>query len=129
MSTPSTEDLARYALSVTGHPLAWHIGGPKGFWLPDTGSISIRHGMSEAQTRSTLAHELAHAESDHPCGNDPSIENAAHKRAAQMLITRDQYAQVERIYGADICRIAEELNVTVHLTKIWRDTSERATVQ
>ena len=43
--------------------------------------ISIRLGMTDAQTRSTLAHELAHAEAGDPCGVIPLAERAADRRA------------------------------------------------
>ncbi|MGP6173360.1 hypothetical protein [Corynebacterium sp. A21] len=77
--------------------------------------------MSEAQTRSTLAHEIAHAESGDPCGHLPMAERSADRRATQILISTSQYAEIERIYGPDLPRIAEELCVTIHHATIWRD--------
>ena len=50
-----------------GIRVVWHRGGPKGAWLPP-GTVSVREGMSGAQTRCTLAHELAHALAGDPAG-------------------------------------------------------------
>lgn len=120
VEAPSIEMLTRYAHGLTGQPVAWHRGGPKGAWLPDPGIISIRLGMTDAQTRSTLAHELAHAEAGDPCGVIPLAERAADRRAAQMLIHAEQWASIEVIYGPDVGRIADELCVTEHLARTWR---------
>ena len=76
--------------------------------------------MSVAQTRCTLAHEIAHAQHDDPCGHDNRAETRADRRASHLLITPMAYAQAERTFDGDINRIAEELTVTVHLIEVWR---------
>lgn len=48
-------------------------------------------------------------------------ERSADRRAAQILIITSEYAEIERIYGPDIPRIAEELCVTIHHATIWRN--------
>lgn len=40
--------------------LAWHDDGPDGWFCHDTMVLSIRRGMSQAERRSTVAHELQH---------------------------------------------------------------------
>jgi hypothetical protein len=42
--------------------LAWHDGGDLGFTDFESLTVSLRRGQTEAQLRSTLAHELAHVE-------------------------------------------------------------------
>lgn len=116
--TPSINQLAALAHQVTGHHVRWHLDGPKGEW--DGTRISIRHGMSLAQTRCTLAHEIAHAQHHDPCGHDDRAEHRADRRAAHLLITPMAYAQAEKTFDGDINRIAEELTVTVHLAQVWR---------
>lgn len=123
VQTLSTRDLFDLALKITGHPVRWHLHGPKGSWTGQL--ISLRHGMSEAQTRSTLAHEIAHAARRDPPGHYHSHELRADRAAAHLLITPDAYAEAERMFGTDIDRIAAELGITTHLAIVWRDTHER----
>lgn len=40
--------------------LAWHDGGPKGRFDHDTLTLSLRLGMTQAERRSTVRHELEH---------------------------------------------------------------------
>lgn len=124
-STPTTNQLLDLAHKITGHPVMWHRGGPKGSW--DGHRITLRHGMSDNQTRSTIAHELAHAAYQDPPGHHPGRERRADRTAARFLITTASYARAEQMYGADIHRIADELGTTTHLATIWRDTHERTT--
>lgn len=125
MSTPSTDQLLDLAHKITGHPVLWYRGGPKGEW--DGRRITLRHGMSDRQTRSTLAHEIAHAARRDPPGHYPTYEQRADRAAAHLLITPDAYAQAEMMFGTDIDRIAAELGTTRHLATVWRATHERIT--
>lgn len=125
VKTPSTSQLLDLAWKITGHPVRWHLHGPKGSW---TGRlISLRHGMSDAQTRSTIAHEIAHAVRQDPPGHNPAHEARADRAAAHLLITPDAYAQAELMFGTDIDRIAAELGTTRHLATVWRDSHDRIT--
>lgn len=40
--------------------LAWHDDGPRGWYDFDTQTISLRRGLTQAERRSTLRHELEH---------------------------------------------------------------------
>lgn len=40
--------------------LAWHDEGPAGWFDHDAMTLSLRRGMSQAERRSTVAHELQH---------------------------------------------------------------------
>ncbi|MBC3186397.1 ImmA/IrrE family metallo-endopeptidase [Corynebacterium sp. zg-331] len=122
--TLSTETLIDLA-EAEGISVHWHTGGPKGAWIPETQRISIRYGMSEAQTRCTLAHELGHARYGHPAGHDERHEKIAWRYAAQLLISEADYAAAERAYGHDHRIIAARLGVTQHLVGVWAETWER----
>ena len=120
MPTPSTNQLLDLAHKITGHPVLWYRGGPKGDW--DGQRITLRHGMTDVQTRCTIAHELAHAVHHDPPGHYPTHETRADRAAAHLLITPAEYAQAELIFGPDVDRIAAEIGVTRHLATVWRDT-------
>ena len=107
-----------------GIRVVWHRGGPKGAWLPP-GTVSVREGMSGAQTRCTLAHELAHALAGDPAGCEGWRERRADERAAEMLISDEAYAAAEVAYGAEPGALARELDVTVRMVEVWRDCRER----
>ena len=124
VKTPSTNDLLCLA-ETAGVPVTWHRGGPQGAWIPQQNRISIRDGMDDAHTRSTLAHELAHMVFRHPPKATQRQERQADKFAAKLLITEAGYASAEAIYGPSPQQIAAELNVTTHLLAVWRNTYER----
>lgn len=114
---------------LTGQPVAWHRGGPKGAWFPDQRLVSIRLGMTDAQTRTTLAHEAAHAErGDPPCRPDSPEECRANRRATKILIRPEAYEQAERIYGPQPFLIAAELCVTRELVETYQRVHPRNTV-
>lgn len=123
MRTPSIDTLIDVAENHGLH-VDWHRGGPKGAWLPPD-TISIRVGMTDAETLSALAHELGHFANTDPCGDDPRAEARADRHAARILIDPDDYAVAEAVYGPCLPRIAAELGVTQHLATVWRDTYER----
>ncbi|MGP9622576.1 ImmA/IrrE family metallo-endopeptidase [Corynebacterium sp. AOP34-AQ2-28] len=123
VQTPSLNHLHHLVRWRTGRPVRWHIGGPKGAWKD--GRVSIRHGMSDAQTKSTIAHELSHVAHDDLCDGDDAVEDRANREASHLLIPPMAYAKAELAYGPDIHKIAEEIGVTTHLAMTWRDTFKR----
>ncbi|WP_369685178.1 ImmA/IrrE family metallo-endopeptidase [Corynebacterium glyciniphilum] len=104
--SPSLNHLHTLARQTTGKPVRWHTGGQKGAWLIP--QVNLRHGMTDSQTRSTLAHELSHAAHRDPCGNDPAVEARANREASHLLIPPMAYAKTELVYGPDIHKIAED---------------------
>lgn len=80
--------------------------------------IVLRIGMTKAQTRSVLAHELGHAYYGHECDRGPE-DRQADKYAAQLLIDPSDYARAERIC-LDEWAIAEELEVTVKVVRDYK---------
>ena len=111
MKTPSTNELISIA-EAAGVRVTWHKGGPKGAWLPHARRISLRHGMDDAATRCTMAHELAHMWLGHPAPASNRQERQADRFAAQLLVSPVEYALAEQIYEARPQLIAAELGVT-----------------
>lgn len=116
----STENLIRLA-EDSGISVEWHVGNPKGKWIPARGSISLRHDLTEVQARCTLAHELGHAHCGHPAGHNSRDEKEADRYAARLLISAAEYALAEQTYGPHPARIAAELGITQNLLIVWRD--------
>lgn len=108
-----------------GFTVRWHRGGPKAAWLPQQNAVTLRHGMSDAETLCSLAHELAHAHYGDPAGHDPRYEARADRFAAKLLVSPVEYALAEQTYGPHPARIAHELGVTTHIVKVWRAMNER----
>lgn len=72
--------------------------------------IVMRAGLTEAEFRCTLAHELGHAYGGHECGGGP-YERQASRRAAHLLVDRESYAAAE-LLNPDPGAIARELGLT-----------------
>lgn len=112
-----------------------HLGERFGCYDPDTGVIWIGHGLTQAERRSTLAHELIHAErGDEPCvsgWHEDKQERLVSELAARQLITLDKLAEA-LAWSQDETELAEELWVDVdtvqarlaHLTECEKDQIE-----
>ena len=124
----STDDLYQLATAL-GVTITEHAGGPKGRYVHQARTISLRHGLLDRELRCTLAHELAHAVAgDEPTGIawlDERMERIADERAARWLITADAYAAAEALYGPHPGALARELGVTIHLLQTWQSLYER----
>lgn len=121
--TITNPDLARLAERL-GVRLVRHNGGPKGYYRHSTRTISTRRGLSIAEYRSTLAHELGHAaHGDEPTGNGhygQRQERRADRYAARLLIDPDDLDTWCRFYGpCNLPMIAHELEVTTHLLAVY----------
>ena len=128
MKTPSTDDLIALAEHHHTH-IAWHKGGPKGAWQPHHNQISLRHGMTDTETKCTLAHEIGHMLHQHPAPATPRQEAQADRYAADLLIHPPEYAAAEALHGPHPQLIAHELGVTVHLLKTWQATRLAASLE
>lgn len=127
MKTLSTNVTALIDVSERrGYQVRWHRGGPKAAWLPRQHAVTLRHGMSDADTLCALAHELGHAHYGDPAGCDPAREHRADRFAARLLISPVEYAMAEQAYGPHAARIAHELGVTTHLVQVWRTLQPQA---
>ena len=116
--------LHKFAESI-GVTLTRHTGGRKGWYDHPTCTISTRRGMSIAQYRTTLAHELGHAaHGDLPTGNgyfDQRQEQRADAYAARLLISPVEFEAAAIWHQDHLPAIADELEVTHHLLKIWME--------
>jgi len=101
-----------------------HLRGRKGEYRHRDRLIVIREGMSSRQERCTLAHEIQHALAGHrrsPFGVVNSRQEAyADRMAARLLICPDEYALAEELHGAHTGAMADELEVTLHMLRVWR---------
>lgn len=121
--TITNPDLARLAERL-GVRLVRHNGGPKGYYRHSARTISTRRGLSIAEYRSTLAHELGHAaHGDEPTGNghyDQRQECRADRYAARLLIGPHDLHTWCQFYGpCNPAAIAHELEVTTHLLTVY----------
>ena len=116
--------LHKFAESI-GVTLTRHSCDRKGWYDHPTRTISTRRGMSIAQYRTTLVHELGHAYyGDTPTGNghyDQRQENRAWDFAAQLLINPTDFKAAAIWHQDHLPAIADDLEVTHHLLKIWME--------
>ena len=108
-----TNNLIDYAHS-RGIRVEWALDLPeRGRYIPALNLIVLRHGMTEARTVSTLAHELGHAYYGDWC-SAPGAEARAWKYAARLLVPESRLAHLETVYDTS-GEIARELGVTTDL--------------
>ena len=108
----TSTDLILFAEDM-GARVVWARDLPERGRCYPNGIIVIRHGMSERRTLSTLAHELAH----HYYGDThctPPVNRRAWRWAANLLISRDAYAQAEQHHHSPGA-IAQHLGVTTEI--------------
>lgn len=71
--------------------LRWHHGGPMGWCRHSTQEVSIRKDLTQAERRSTLAHELIHLDRGPAIkGFEEQEEKAVCEEAARWLIPLDK---------------------------------------
>ncbi len=117
--SPTLTDLGALAadLDVTLH-MAHLEHGLLGFYEPTEARVYFTFGLTLAEQRSVIAHELAHVHFGHGCSS-PRAEREADTWAAQLLITPHAYAAAEQ-HSHDPHHIASELDVTVDLVHHYR---------
>ena len=75
-------------------------------------SIWLRPDLTDAETRSILAHELGHAPLAHAGPQPAWAEARAWRHAARLLVTDDVYAAAEAEHGPHFGALAVALDVT-----------------
>ena len=102
------------ALRALAHvTLVWHEGGPAGWTHFPTATISLRRGMTLAERRSTIAHEVEHINRGPPhVGYERREELAVRKATAQRLITFEALVDA-MVWSGDEYELAAELWVDV----------------
>jgi Zn-dependent peptidase ImmA (M78 family) len=93
--------------------------GYLGFYEPDASRIWFDLGLTPAERRSVIAHELGHHRYRHR-ESTPRNERDADRFAASMLIDPEAYEQLEQIYP-DAHTLADELQVTVKIIEAYRN--------
>lgn len=89
----------------------------RGYYLAEQGMIVLRYGLTRAESRSVLAHELGHAYYRHEC-DSPFAERQADIYAARLLVDSERYARLERV-NSDPHHLAEEFDVTVEVIRTF----------
>lgn len=88
-----------------------------GRWYPEHNLIVIREGMRAVHDRSTLAHEIAHADLGHR-DDRPKHEVLADRYAAERMIELGELLEVRK-WAPDSARLANELGVTTRLLRVF----------
>jgi len=92
--------------------------GMLGCYEPDASRIWFDLGLTPAERRSVIAHELGHHHHGHRESTPPN-ERAADRFAASMLIDPELFAQLEPIHP-DAETLADELQVTEKIIDAYR---------
>lgn len=102
----------RHLVHVT---LTWHDGGPAGLTRFATSTISLRRGMSQAERRCTLMHELLHVERGPALTTLAAREERRVNREAARLMLPDLKPVADALAWADqdLAEAADELWVDV----------------
>lgn len=103
-----------------------------GYW-PDERLIHLRRGMSSRTVRSVLAHEIAH----HVLGHLPTLfgpirnrqERQANEWAADYLIDRQDYIEVEYLREGHVPSMAFDLDVAPELVVAYQSLIRRDLVR
>lgn len=93
-----------------------------GAWFPTERKILIRPHLGRRNYLHTLAHELGHAHHRHPAGHNSRYEGEADSYAAYQLIDPHEYAEAELLYDGLEGAIAQELEITLHLLRVWKSS-------
>lgn len=109
-------DMRRYADSLGVTVCSDNLPGDRqGLYSATANTIVIDRGISYTAKRCTLVHELVHwHRGDRVCDSaiGARIEHRTRRETALLLVRPSDYALAERVYDADVFRMAAELNVT-----------------
>ena len=106
-------------LDVEWRPL---YGGTRGLYVHSRGLIVVCTGMTMPQRRSTLAHELVHAQRMDDGPQSERVERRVDQAASKLLISPAEYRLAETMYGPCIPKLAVELGVTQGLVRAYQGT-------
>lgn len=100
----------RWLRDLSHITLRWHDGGPAGLTRFAAGEVSLRRGMTQAERRSTICHELVHVE------RGPAVRGYAgreelevSKEAARRLLPDIRWVGEALAWSLDLDEAAEEL--------------------
>lgn len=108
--------------------LLWHDGGHLGWCRHSTQEVSLQTGLTQAERRSTICHEILHLQRGPAvCGYTDADEHAVSRDAARMLIDIQDLGRALQ-WSADPDELADELWVdreTVETRLAYLHPSER----
>lgn len=90
-----------------------HELGLLGSWCDRARVIRLHPGLSQAERRCTLTHELIHAER-----GDTSCDGSVHREAARRLIPLGALLHAVAFYGEDWPAVADELWVDLDTLQV-----------
>lgn len=97
--------------------LYWHDGGPAGRTCFTAQTISLRRGLTQAERRSTLTHELRHiARGPFLSGYAAREEAVVDAEAARLLITFEALVDA-MLWSRDEYELADQLWVDVNTVR------------
>ncbi|WP_406714766.1 ImmA/IrrE family metallo-endopeptidase [Trueperella pyogenes] len=96
-----------------------------GAYVHELNLILIDSRLPPASQRATLAHEYIHALRGHVGPQEAHIEACVDRQAARLLVSPAEYMLAERLYGADVEMIGEELGVPVWVVIAYRGALAR----
>lgn len=95
--------------------------GNRGLWVGNH-TIILKPGLTALQARSTLAHEIVHAEYDQPLiphHLSPKAEARADRIAAERLIDNKDFVRLAEMYPDNPAQLAFELGVTPKMLETY----------
>ena len=105
------------ALGVYVAYIPYHLAGA---YFHQEQLIIIDVRLSPTRLIETLAHEYIHAMFGHDGCQPHHVEARVDRAAACLLISPSEYILAERLYGANVHAIAEELGVTPVMVDAYR---------
>lgn len=85
--------------------VVWGVEMPEcGRWYDRLQTMLVRTGLSQAERRCTVTHELVHAER-----GDTSCDDSVHQEAARRLIPLEALAEAAVYHHEDLVALAEDL--------------------
>ncbi|WP_420868998.1 ImmA/IrrE family metallo-endopeptidase [Dermabacter hominis] len=132
MTTTSPPDTSHdhTTLITTAHNLGlrvWWTDQQHAYYSQRHQSIWLPRNLTNAETRSLLAHEIAHAIHGDRGPQPPHIEARAWRTAARLLISETEYRAAELLHGPNVGSLAEALDVTREVIHAYQDTLRTTT--
>jgi len=112
-------DLVREAVALGASVHLAHLEPPlRGHYDYRSDRILVHIGLTMAEKKEVLAHELGHLRERDECSTGPN-ERRANRHAARLLIDLTDYVIAEAI-DSDPQFIADELGITRHMVRVYQ---------
>lgn len=114
------EDLISACEALGVHVLFTPLG-VEGLYIDELGLILVDSRRPVSSQRATLAHEYVHATLGHDGPQEAHIEARVDRQAARLLVSPTEYVMAERLYGANVAAIADELNLPTWIVAAYQE--------